>query len=141
MLAQALIVVAAYVFLIMGVAHGALTLGDLRRPRAFTPPDASLRQVMQQSSIALHPAINLWKAWLGFSMTHSLGLALFGGGFLYVGLFEPNAFAASWLLQAVAVLVSAIYLVVSIKFFFDKPVMGSAIGLVGFLIATALAYA
>lgn len=141
MMAQVLIVMAAYVFLVMGVAHGALTLGDLKRPKAFTPRDASVRQVMQQSSIALHPAINLWKAWLGFSMTHSLGLALFGGGFLYVGLFEPNAFATSWLLQVVAVLVSAIYLVVSIKFFFAKPVMGSAIGLIGFLVATALAHA
>jgi hypothetical protein len=140
-MAQILIVVAAYVFLLMGVAHGALTLRDLKKPRAFTPRDASLRLVMQQSSIALHPTINLWNAWLGFSMTHSLGLALFGGAFLYVGVFDPYAFESSWLLQAVAVLVSAIYLAVSIKFFFSKPAVGSAIGLAGFLLATALAYA
>jgi hypothetical protein len=140
-MAQILIVVAAYVFLLMGVAHAALTLRDLKKPRAFTPRDATLRHVMQQSSIALHPAINLWDAWLGFSMTHSLGLALFGGGFLYVGIFEPHVFASSWLLQSTAVLVSAIYLIVSIKFFFAKPAVGSAIGLAGFLVATALAYA
>lgn len=140
-MAQILIVVSAYIFLLMGVAHAALTLRDLRQPRAFTPRDATLRLVMQQSSIALHPTINLWNAWLGFSMTHSLGLALFGGGFLYVGVMEPQAFAASWLLPATAVLVSAIYLVVSIRFFFAKPAVGSALGLVGFVLATVLAYA
>jgi hypothetical protein len=140
-MAQILIVVSAYIFLLMGVVLAALTLRDLKHPRAFTPRDASLRLGMQQSSIALHPTINLWNAWLGFSMTHSLGLALFGGAFLYVGIMEPQAFAASWGLQAMAVLVSAIYLVVSIKFFFVKPTVGSAIGLVGFMLATVLAYA
>jgi hypothetical protein len=74
-------------------------------------------------------------------MTHSLGLVLFGAGYLYLGIFEPHVFAASWLLQSTAVLVSAIYLIVSVKFFFFKPTVGSAIGLAGFLVATVLAYA
>lgn len=140
-MAQILIVVSAYVFLLMGVAHAVLTLRDLKHPRAFTPRDASLRLGMQQSSIALHPTINLWNAWLGFNMTHSLGLGLFGGGFLYVGIMEPQAFEAAWLLQATALMVSAVYLVVSLRFFFAKPAVGSAIGFVGFLLATVLAHA
>ena len=140
-MAQLLISIAASIFLLMGAGHGALTLRDLKHPRAFTPPDPALRQAMEQSSIRLHPSINLWRAWLGFNLTHSLGLILFGAAFLHVGIFEPNAFASSLLVQAVAVLVSAIYLVLSLKFFFFKPVIGSTIGLVCFLVAAGLAYA
>ncbi len=140
-MAQLLIIIAASIFLLMGAGHGALTLRDLKHPRAFTPPDPALRQAMQQSSIAFHPTINLWKAWLGFNLSHSLGLILFGAAFLHVGIFEPNAFASSLLVQTVAVLVSAIYLVLSVKFFFSKPVIGSTIGLVCFLVAAGLAYA
>jgi hypothetical protein len=73
-MAQLLISIAASIFLLMGAGHGALTLRDLKHPRAFTPQDPALRQAMQQSSIAFHPTINLWKAWLGFNLTHSLGL-------------------------------------------------------------------
>ena len=140
-MAQLLIIIAASPFLLMGAGHGILTLRDLKHPRAFTPRDPALRQAMQQSSIGLHPTINLWRAWLGFNLTHSLGLVLFGSAFLHVGIFEPTAFASSLLVQAVAVLVSAIYLVLSLAFFFSKPVISSTIGLVCFLVASGLAYA
>lgn len=138
---QLLVVVAASVFLLLGSLHGILTLRDLKNPRAFTPRDPELRKAMQQSSIGLHRTANLWDAWMGFNLTHSLGLILFGAAFVHVGVFEPTAFAQSPLLQACAVVVSAIYLIVSLKFFFSKPVIGSAIGLVCFALAAGLAYA
>ncbi|MGH9949518.1 MAG: LIC_13387 family protein [Pyrinomonadaceae bacterium] len=136
---QIFIVIGGLIFLLLGVAHGALTLRDLKHPRAFTPPDPALRKAMQESSIKLNPTINLWRAWLGFNLTHSLSLVFFGGPFLYVGVFYPNVYAASLLIQFVAVLVSAIYVLLSLKFFFSKPVIGSTIGLACFLIAAALA--
>ena len=138
---QFLIIVAATPFLVFGLGHGLYTLMDLKRPRAFTPPDPALRQAMQESSVRFDPTINLWRSWLGFNLSHSLGLVLFGSAFLYIGIFAPHAFVSSLPLQGVAVLVSAIYLVLSLKFFFSKPVIGSAIGLVCFLVAAALAYA
>lgn len=139
-MAQLLIIAGASVFLVLGALHGALTLRDLQHPRAFTPPDPALRLAMQQSSIRLHPAINLWRAWMGFNLTHSMSLVLFGGAFLHVGLFEPDAFASSLLFQTVAVVVSAIYLVVSLNFFFSRPVIGSTVGLVCFVVAAGLGY-
>jgi hypothetical protein len=140
-MSQIFIIVAASVFLLLGSLHGIFTLKDLKNPKAFTPRDPELRKAMQQSSIGLHRTINLWDAWMGFNLTHSLGLILFGAAFLHVGVFEPIAFAQSPLLQACAVVVSALYLVLSLKFFFSKPVIGSAIGLACFAIAAGLAYA
>jgi hypothetical protein len=138
-MSQALVVAGASIFLLLGVAHGVLTLRDLGKPRALTPRDPELRKAMQQSSLALDRTINLWKAWMGFNLSHSLGLMLFGAGFLYVGLREPGAFAASPLLQGCAVAVSAIYLVLSLLFWFSKPAVGTGLGLACFVLATLLA--
>jgi hypothetical protein len=93
---------------------------------------------MQQSSLALDRTINLWKAWMGFNFSHSLGLVLFGAGFVYVGLFAPAAFAASPLLQGCAVAVSAIYFVLALLFWFSKPAIGTGLGLACFVLATLL---
>ncbi len=139
-MSQLFVILAALIFLSLGMIHGIFTLRDLNRPRAFTPRDPALRTAMQSSGIALHPAINLWDAWMGFNLTHSLGIVLFGGAFLYVGIVAPDAFAQSMLLQGCAIGVSAIYLVLSIRFFFSKPAIGSAVATACFLLAAALAY-
>ncbi len=138
---QLLVAIAGSIFLLLGVGHGLLTLRDLKDPRAFTPRDPELRKAMQQSSIAFHRTINLWKAWMGFNLSHSLGLVLFGAGFLYVGLVAPAAFVESALLQGCAVGVSAIYLALSLLFWFSKPAIGSGIALGCFVLAVLLAYA
>jgi hypothetical protein len=98
-MAQVLVTLGASIFMILGIFHGVLTLQDLRNPRTFTPPDAALRQAMQQSNIAIHPQTNLWKAWLGFNLSHSLGLVMFGGTFVVIGLFYFEVFANSYWLQ------------------------------------------
>ena len=77
-IAQILVVLGASILLILGVLHGVLTLQDLRDSRTFTPSDPALRSAMQESSIAVDPHTNLWKAWLGFNLSHSLGLVMFG---------------------------------------------------------------
>ena len=139
-MARLLIILGASIFLLLGSLHGTYTLRDLSHPRAFTPNDPALREAMQSSGIRFHPSINLWKAWLGFNLTHSLGIVIFGAAFLYVGLFAPQAFAASGLMQVAAVVVAALYFLISLSFFFATPTIGASIGLACFLVAAALAY-
>ena len=139
-LAQLLVIVAASIFLLLGTLHGVVTLKDLSHPRAFTPNDPALREAMQRSGIRFHPRVNLWRAWLGFNLTHSLGIVVFGAAFLYVGVFAPKAFAASPLVQSAAVVVSALYFIVSLGFFFATPTIGAAAALVCFLAAAGLSY-
>ena len=69
-----------------------------------------------------------------------MGLIVFGAAYLHVGIFEPATFASSLIVQIFAVVVSASYLVVSIKYFFVHPVIGSSVGLVCFLAAAGLAH-
>ena len=137
---QILVIVGSIIFLLLGVAHTVLTLQDLDEPRNFTPRDANLRAAMQQSAVALHPKLNLWRAWLGFHFSHSLGLGVFGGAFLYVGIFYSSLFSQSVFLQSCSVLVPAIYLVLSLKFWFSKPAIYTGISLTCFVLAAALSY-
>lgn len=137
---RSLVIFAGAVFASLGMLHAGMALRDLGKPRFFTPRSPGLREAMQASSIGLHRSINLWKAWLGFNLSHSLGLVLFGAAFVYVGVFEPLAFVHSPLLQGCAVLVAATYLALSVAFWFSKPTLGAALGLAGFVLAAALSY-
>jgi hypothetical protein len=136
--AQSLEIIGASIFLILGIFHGVLTLQDLSNPRTFTPPEKALRLAMQNSSIAIHPRTNLWKAWLGFNLSHSLGLIMFGGTFVVIGLFYFPTFTKTLWLPGYATLISTAYLIMSIKFWFSKPVIFSGIGLACFVIAAGL---
>jgi hypothetical protein len=137
-MAQALEITGASIFLILGMFHGVLTLQDLRNPRTFTPPDEALRQAMENSSIAINPQTNLWKAWLGFNLSHSLGLVMFGGTFVAIGLFDFGMFAHSYWLQSCVLFISVAYLIMSLKFWFDKPAIGSGIALACFVVTVGL---
>ena len=134
------VIAGAGIFTLLGAIHAIYTFQDLSRPRWFTPPDAELQRAMQQSAVALHPKINLWRAWLGFNFSHSLGLVVFGGAFLYVSVFHPALFSQSPLVQGCSILVSAIYLILSLKFWFHKPAIYAGIAMGCFVLATALSY-
>jgi hypothetical protein len=137
-IAQILEIIGASIYLILGIFHGVLTLQDLSNPRTFTPPEKALRLAMQNSSIAIHPQTNLWRAWLGFNLSHSLGLLIFGSVFVVIGLFYFLTFAQTLWLQCSAILISTAYLIMSIKFWFYKPVIASGLGLTCFVIAAGL---
>ncbi len=141
-MAQALLIVGAGIFLLLGMIHAILTLRDLSNPRTFIPTDTAVRTAMQASKLAIAPnaKTNLWKAWLGFNLSHSLGILLFGGELLGIGLFEFTLFAHSPLIQSVTLLVSAVYFVMSVCFWFSRPAIGSAAALLCFLIATVLSH-
>src|SRR6185436_10458110 len=91
---QILLAVGGLVVLMMGTLHGVLTLRDVFTPRAFTPTDDAVRLAMQGTRVAFNRRLNLWKAWLGFNLSHSLGVVLFGGLLLLASV-HFAAFAAS----------------------------------------------
>jgi hypothetical protein len=133
--AQALLAVAGLIVLGMGTLHGLLTLRDVGNPRAFTPTDESVRVAMQNARLAFNPRANLWQAWLGFNLSHSLGVALSGGALLLLAGPCFPAFATSHLVQAFAAGLAAVYLVLSLRFWFWGPALGSGLALLCVLAA------
>jgi hypothetical protein len=137
-MAQVLLAMGGAIFLVLGTLHGVLTLRDVATPRAFTPTDEAVRAAMQSARLAFNPRINLWQAWLGFNLSHSLGVVVFGGGLLFLAWRHFPVFAASHLLQGVAVVVAAVYLVLSFRFWFWGPAVGSGLSLLCILGAAVL---
>jgi hypothetical protein len=69
-------------YLLLGTVHIAWTLGDLRSPTPFRPVDETVIAAMQAEPVAAFasaPGVrSLWPSWLGFNLSHGLGLLLFG---------------------------------------------------------------
>ncbi len=128
-MSQVLLAVGGGIFLILGSLHGLLTLRDLAKPRAFTPTDTRVREAMQDARLSLNPRVNLWKAWLGFNLSHSLGLVVIGSGIVAVAVLDFELFSSSAIVQDATASVAAAYLALSLAFWFWGPVAGSTVSL------------
>lgn len=137
---QILIIIGSAIYVLLGLLHGFYTLQDTLRPRYLVPRDAELLAAMRDASARLNAEINLWRAWLGFNFSHSLGLLMFGGAFLYIGFFHFSWFAESTLLQFFVVLVSATYVILSLKFWFSRPAIFTGAATVCFVLAAILSH-
>lgn len=135
---QIFIILGSSIFVLLAVIHGVHTLQDVIEPRNFTPRDTELRVAMQQATVAFHPKINLWQAWLGFHFSHTLALLMFGGAFLYIGIFQQALFSRSLLLQSCSVLIPATYVAISLKFWFSNPAVFAGVSMACFILAAAL---
>jgi hypothetical protein len=137
-MAQILLTVGGTIILLMGIGHFVLTLRDVWRPTSFTPTDESVRLTMQGAQLRFSRRINLWDSWLGFNLSHSMGPIMFGAALLYAAQVHLAAFLESLFLQALAVLIPVVYLVVAIRFWFWGPVLGISIVLLCILGAVLL---
>lgn len=124
---QIAMLVGGTIYVLLGGIHGIWTLGDVKNPKKFTPVDDAVREAMQGVPIALHPQTDMWRAWLGFNLSHSLGLVIFGGLLSYIALLAPALISSSWILAAVSITTSICYMVMSYRFWFIKPLVGSGI--------------
>ena len=130
---RVLLLAGALIFFALGAYHGVLTLRDLSTPRAFTPTDDNVRLAMQESHLALSRSINLWDAWLGFNLSHSLGLVLFGGALIAIAWRHFPVFVNSLSIQLATLVVAAAYCVLSVRFWFWAPSLATGICLSCFL--------
>jgi hypothetical protein len=127
--------VGAAVFASLGIAHGVLTLRDLRVPRSFTPIDDNLRRAMAETPLRFAPQTTMWKAWLGFNLSHSLGLVIFGIFLGALALGDFRVVAENLFLRAGAVVVGLIYVVLAVRFWFWAPAVLSAVGTLCFVVS------
>lgn len=129
-----LVALGGSIYLFLGVAHNVMSLADVRNPSKIVPDDPSLIEAMQGSTVRLtRGQTTVWTAWLGFNLSHGLGLIVFG----LVALGAAWWFAGSLgspLLVGFVVL-SSFYLLLSVRFFFRSPVIATALATALFLAA------
>jgi hypothetical protein len=131
-----LLILGGAVFGALGILHASYTLLDLRDPRRLVPVDPSVAHAMADSAVRLSDGgTDMWRAWVGFNFTHSLGLLLLAAGAICAG-WRINTLPHSVL--CALTLVGCIYLVISLLYFFRAPVIGVAIGTACFAAAWIL---
>jgi len=134
-----LFVAGAVPFLILGILHIAYTFMDERQPRRLAPRDRDLVENMRADTLILTKETTVWRAWIGFNLSHGLGIVFFGGALIYMAAlhFEPVRNAAPVVLVAAPV-VAAAYLGLSLRYWFSIPAIGSGLG-AGLLLTGAIA--
>ncbi len=93
------------------------------------PRDASVTDAMKRTSPVLTNETTIWKAWLGFNSSHSLGAILFALVFGYLAIQHPIVFFSSLFLQLLGLVTLVALLVLAKLFWFRIPLVGISVSL------------
>ena len=124
-LSATLVACSAGILLVLGSIH---LLYTFHGPK-LTPRDAGLRAQMEIAHPVLTRQTTMWKAWVGFNASHSLGAMLFGLVYGYFALAQPGLLFTSGFLSALGLVFLLAYLVLARAYWFRIPLVGVALSL------------
>jgi hypothetical protein len=120
-------------FILLGVAHAMATPTGVGERKGLSPSDSDLAQAMARASVRLTRRTDVWRAWVGFNFSHSLGAVAFGCMVLMTGR-SASAFATEgWLVVPFATVAAALYLGLAVRYWFRTPILGCALSVACFL--------
>lgn len=119
-IAPPLLAASAAVILLLGLAH---LLFTFRGPK-LRPRDAELEERMKQVCPVLTGETTMWKAWVGFNASHSLGAILFGLVYGYLALAHGRFLFGSPFLLAVGFVLLLGYAALGRAYWFSVPFRG-----------------
>ena len=132
-----LLILGGTLFGVLGALHAIYTLLDLRNPRRLVPADLSVAQAMANSALRLsRGGTDMWRAWIGFNFSHSLGVLLVGALAVWTGA-RTEAFPIGIIMPALT-LIGCVYLLLALLYWFRTPALGVAIGTSCFALAWVL---
>jgi hypothetical protein len=121
-----LLILGGGVFAVLGALHAIYTLLDLRHPRRLVPADPSVAHAMANSAVRLsRGGTDMWRAWIGFNFSHSIGVLLFAALAIWAGS-RINTLPTG--IMPALTLVGCAYLVLGLRYWFRAPAIGIAIG-------------
>ncbi|HVG06263.1 MAG TPA: hypothetical protein VNM67_01045 [Thermoanaerobaculia bacterium] len=125
MLAQALIAASAFVVLTLGLIHLLYTFTTNK----FSPRDPDLEARLKIVSPVLTSQLTMWRAWIGFNASHSLGAILFGLVYGYLALAHFSLLVMPGFLSVLGLICLLSYLVLAKLYWFSSPFRGVALAL------------
>jgi hypothetical protein len=131
-----LLILGGAVFGVLGTLHAVYTLLDLRNPRRLVPADPSVAHAMAQSALRLSGGrTDMWRAWIGFNFSHSLGVLMVAALAVWAGS-RTNTLPVG--IMPALTLIGCVYLVLSLLYWFRTPAIGVGIGTGCFAVAWVL---
>ena len=135
--AKVLMVFSASIVLTLGVLH---LLSTFWGP-SLTPRDPALQISMSQSSPIMTNETTMWRCWVGFNASHSMGLILFGLVFGFLALAHGQLLFQSPFLLVVGLAMLGGFVVLCKVYFFSGPLIGISISLACYVASIALSRA
>ena len=134
MIAQALIAASAAVLFGLGLLHLVYTFSG----RKLLPRDPAVRAQMEQGTLVLTRETSVWKAWIGFNASHSLGAMLYGAVYGHLALVQPAVLLHSPYLLALGAALLLAYAWLGRRYWFSVPFRGILLSLL-FYVAGVIA--
>lgn len=140
-MSQTFFVLGSIPFIVLGFAHGVYTWIERTRPFKLTPHKPEVREAMKGSTLKIHPKTNVWRAWLGFNFSHSLGAIVFGVIYLTLATSNFGVITGNALLLWLPVVTAGLFLVLAWQYWFITPLVGIAIGLGFYVVGVGMVVA
>lgn len=137
MISRILVGASAAIALLLGFLHLTYTFFT----RKLNPRDEELERLMRQVSPRLTRQITMWKGWIAFNTTHSLGIILFGVIYGYFSLFAWTLFVHSAFFTGLGIVFFAANLLVAKKYMFRSPLMYLALAAAFYVAGVVIAIA
>jgi hypothetical protein len=132
--AKILMVLSASIIFTLGVSHLVYTFYGPN----LTPRDPALQIRMRQISPVITNETTMWRCWVGFNATHSMGLILFGLVFGFLALAHSQILFHSPFLLVVGLAVLGSLVVLCKMYFFSAPLTGVSISLACYVASIVL---
>ena len=135
-LAQSLVVISAGIILSLGLLHLLFTYAGNK----FHPRDAEVLARLREAPLVITRQTTVWRAWIGFNASHSLGAMLFGAMYAYLALQQPAMLFDSVFLGTIGLAALGSYLVMAKLYWFRIPFRGISLALSLYIAGFALAH-
>jgi hypothetical protein len=125
LIAKVLMVFSASIMLTLGALHLVFTFWGTK----LTPRDPALQVSMSQISPVITKETTMWRAFVGFNASHSMGLILFGLIYGFLAIAHSRLLFQSPFLLIVGLAMLGGYCALSKVYFFSRPFIGVSISL------------
>lgn len=131
MIKQVLPLIGSLIFLILGGMHLFYTFFSNK----FSARNPQADVAMQNTSPRLTSQTTMWRAWLGFNGSHSLGVIFFAVANIILVLQYFPILQNSYALQILDILTSGFYVFLAKKYWFKIPLLGTLVAFCCFFAA------
>jgi hypothetical protein len=128
-LAKILMLISVLIIFMLGVIHTIYTISG----RKLTPRDENLKSKMENVAPVISGETTMWKCWIGFNASHSLGLLLFGLIYGYLAIYKEELLFGSVFLLFVGFVLLSCLVVLAKLYWFSVPFRSLCISLICYL--------
>jgi hypothetical protein len=134
LLSKLFMLASAGLVLSLGTIHLVYTLHG----RKLVPRDLAVQQAMAATPLVLTSETSVWKAWVGFNLSHSMGAMLFGLVYGYLAMAHAELLLRSPFLLALGFAMLSGLWVLARLYWFSVPMLGVSLALGLFLAGVCL---